>query len=143
MRSKLCYSSCVFLIMMAITFTFASMKQSKAPEGWNKKGHSPWLNSAAAFTTSSLFLAFGLLVGVLVGAVSAFIFYFLIINKLIEMEGDLKLSLDIFKKKKREVTGVDNPMGIEEESAVTGETKKEGTVNTLEVSFLHRAQIYL
>ena len=72
--------------------------------------------------------------GVVVGAVSAFIFYFLIINKLIKMKGDLKLSLDIFSKKKRDLTGIDNPMVVEEESGVTGETRKTEAV---EVSLCH------
>ena len=52
------------------------------------------------------------------------------------MTGDFKLSLDIFNKKKREVSGIDNPnMVIEEGQGVSEETgKTEGPVNTLEVS---------
>ena len=51
------------------------------------------------------------------------------------MTGDFKLSLDIFSKKKKEVSGIDNPnMVIEEESGVSGETgKTSASVDTLEV----------
>ena len=118
---------------MAITFTFASMKQTKAPQGWNKKGESSFSKISLQL---GVILAFGLLVGLLVGALAAFIFYFLIINKLIKMEGDLKLSLDIFFKKKKDLSGIDNPMGIEEESEVS--VKTEANIDTMEVGLCQR-----
>ena len=72
---------------------------------------------------------------------SAFIFYFLIMNKLIQMTGDFKLSLDIFYKKKRVVSGIDNPnTGIEGGSGVSASAendKTQATVVTLEVRFCH------
>ena len=53
------------------------------------------------------------------------------------MKGDLKLSLDIFYKKKKDLTGIDNPMVIEEESGVSG-SKTEANVDSVEVSLSHR-----
>ena len=99
--------------MMAITFTFAGMK--------HKKGESSLLKLPSSIL---LYAAFALLIGMLVGAVSALIFYFLIINKLINMKGDLKLSLDSFYKKERDLAGIENPVVIDEELEVSKETVK-------------------
>ena len=108
--SKVSYCSCVFLIMMAITFTFASLKQSPAPEGWNKKG-------------------FGLLIGTSVGILSALLFY-TVLPSLVRMKGELKLTFDICTKKRKEVEGIDNPVafelqedGVVQENVVVEETK--------------------
>ena len=70
---------------------------------------------------------------------SALIFYFLILNKLINMKGDLKLSLDSFSKKKKDLAGIDNPV-VNEEDLETGETvKTEAKVaTTVEVQSSNR-----
>ena len=114
--SKVSYCSCVFLIMMAITFTFASLKQSPAPEGWNKKG-------------------FGLLIGASVGILSALLFY-TVLPSLVRMKGEFKLTFDICTKKRREVEGIDNPTafelqedGVVQENVVAEETNTEENIS--------------
>ena len=56
------------------------------------------------------------------------------------MKGDLKLSLDSFSKKKRDLAGIDNPVVNEEDIEVSGETvKTEAKVaTTVEVQFCNR-----
>ena len=81
LRSKLSYSSCVFLIFLAITFTFVNMEKRPAPGGMNNKG-------------------FSFLMGTVVGLFFAVFFFFIILPYLIRMEGDLKVSLDFCSKKK-------------------------------------------
>ena len=53
------------------------------------------------------------------------------------MKGDLKLSLDSFSKKKKDLAGIDNPV-VNEENLETGETvKTEAKVaTTVEVSLV-------
>ena len=81
--NKITYSFCVFLMMMAITFTFASMYEIPEVEGFlmNKK-------------------LFGLILGVLVGFFSSLLYFFFLLPQLLKMKGDLRISFSVFSKKK-------------------------------------------
>ena len=85
--SKLFYSFCVFLIVMAVTFTFTNMLkfESLKVEGkiMNKK-------------------VFSLILGTLVGFLCSCLFFFFIIPELLKMRGDLRITFQIFSKKKEE-----------------------------------------
>jgi phosphate/sulfate permease len=82
LRSKLSYSACVFLIFLAITFTFVNMKKSEAPGGMSNKG-------------------FSFLMGSIVGLVFAVVFFFVILPYLSKVKGDLKVSFNICMKNKK------------------------------------------
>ena len=73
--NKLIYSLCVFLMMMAITFTFASMYEIPEVEG--------------LFMSKKLF---GLILGVLVGFFTSLLYLFFILPQLFRMKGDLRIS---------------------------------------------------
>ena len=81
--NKITYSFCVFLMMMAITFTFASMYEIPEVGGFlmNKK-------------------LFGLILGVLVGFFSSLLYFFFLLPQLLKMKGDLRISFSVFSKKK-------------------------------------------
>ena len=81
--NKLTYSLCVFLMMMAITFTFASMYEIPEVEGFlmNKK-------------------LFGLILGVLVGFFTSLLYFFFLLPQLLKMKGDLRISFSVFSKRK-------------------------------------------
>ena len=85
--NKLFYSFCVFLIFMAITFTFTNMLKYEALEVegiiMNKK-------------------VFSLILGVLVGFLCSCLFFFFILPELSKMRGDLRITFQIFSKKKEE-----------------------------------------
>ena len=84
-RNKLFYSFCVFLIFMAITFTFSNMLkyENLEVEGriMNKK-------------------VFSLILGVLVGFLCSCVFFFFVLPQLYKMRGDLRITFQIFSKKK-------------------------------------------
>ena len=81
--NKITYSLCVFLMMMAITFTFASMYEIPEVEGFlmNKK-------------------LFGLILGVLVGFFTSLLYFFFLLPQLLKMKGDLRISFSVFSKRK-------------------------------------------
>ena len=69
-----------------------------------------------------------MLIGTLVGTLSAIIFYFLILPSLMKMKGDFILSFDsCSKRKKKEIEGIDNPLQIELEVEETVEEKESET----------------
>ena len=83
--NKLIYSLCVFLMMMAITFTFASMYEIPEVEG--------------LFMSKKLF---GLILGVLVGFFTSLLYLFFILPQLFRMKGDLRISFSVFSRKEKE-----------------------------------------
>ena len=93
--NKLTYSFCVFMMMMAITFTFASMYQIEEVEGlmMNKK-------------------VFGVILGVLVGFFSALLYFFFILPQLLKMKGDLRISFSMFSRKEKENTSVKDDLSV-------------------------------
>jgi len=80
-RSKLAYSTCVFLITVSITFTFVNMALEEVPGGMNKKG-------------------FSFLMGIIAGTVCAVVFFFVVLPYLMKMKGDLKVTFNLCTKKK-------------------------------------------
>ena len=83
--NKLTYSLCVFLMMMAITFTFASMYEIPEVEG--------------LFMSKKLF---GLMLGVLVGLITSLLYFFFLLPQLLKMKGDLRITFGVFSRREEE-----------------------------------------
>lgn len=83
--NKITYSLCVFLMMMAITFTFASMYDIPEVEG--------------LFMSKKLF---GLMLGVLVGLITSLLYFFFLLPQLLKMKGDLRITFGVFSRREEE-----------------------------------------
>ena len=88
MGNKITYSLCVFLMMMAITFTFASMYDIPEVEG--------------LFMSKKLF---GLMLGVLVGLITSLLYFFFLLPQLLKMKGDLRITFGVFSRREEEEEG--------------------------------------
>ena len=86
--NKITYSLCVFLMMMAITFTFASMYDIPEVEG--------------LFMSKKLF---GLMLGVLVGLITSLLYFFFLLPQLLKMKGDLRITFGVFSRREEEEEG--------------------------------------
>jgi len=86
-RNKVSYSFCVFLIFMAITFTFSNMQKAEA------------LEVEGLIMSKKLF---SLILGILIGFLCACLYFFFLLPQLSKMTGDLRITFDIFSKQKKE-----------------------------------------
>jgi len=88
--NKITYSLCVFLISLAVTFTFSNMLELEE------------LKVEGLIMSKNVF---GVVLGTLIGFFSACVFFFFILPQLFKMRGDLRISFKFLGKKKE---GTDN-----------------------------------
>ena len=107
--NKLTYSLCVFLMMMAITFTFASMYQIQEVFEVQSVQLCRYVIYGCFKVDGVLMInnkVFGIILGILVGFFSALIYFFFLLPQLLRMKGDLRISFALFSKKDRRGSGL-------------------------------------
>ena len=107
--NKLTYSLCVFLMMMAITFTFASMYQIQEVFEVQSVQLCRCVIYGCFKVDGVLMInnkVFGIILGILVGFFSALIYFFFLLPQLLRMKGDLRISFALFSKKERRGSGL-------------------------------------
>ena len=96
-------------MMMAITFTFASMYQIQEVFEVQSVQLCRYVIYGCFKVDGVLMInnkVFGIILGILVGFFSALIYFFFLLPQLLRMKGDLRISFALFSKKDRRGSGL-------------------------------------